>query len=253
MTQAPMNILLIRGLAREVRHWGETPDIIEERLEGARCHCLDLPGVGTESHRDSPPSVPRIVEDMRARWSPLRQQAEGDWLVFGISFGGMVAMEWAKRHPADFARVVLCNTSAFNLGHPLERLTPLAMRALVRAARADGSLARERVVLSAISNDPGRADAIAADWARIGTETPIRLRLVVQQLMAASRYRAPRRLDVPTMVLVSDNDRFVKASCSIRLAERLGVPVHHHPTAGHALAVDDSAWLADRIAVWLGR
>ena len=187
MNPPPINILLIRGLARQARHWGDTLEIIDGRIEGARCHSLDLPGVGTEAHRRSPTSVSGIVADMRSRWTALAADTEGDWLVFGISFGGMVAMEWVRRHPSDFTRAVLCNTSAMNLGHPLERLTPVALKTLFRSARAGDSLARERIVLSVISNEPDRAEAIAPEWARIGTETPMGLRLVLHQLMAASR------------------------------------------------------------------
>ena len=41
---ATTNWLLLRGLAREQRHWEDFPAILERTLPGTRVHRLDLPG-----------------------------------------------------------------------------------------------------------------------------------------------------------------------------------------------------------------
>jgi len=73
----PTNWLILRGLAREQRHWGPFVDIFEAKVPGSRVHTLDLPGVGTECQRDSPATVAGIVSDLRERLSPLREAYEG--------------------------------------------------------------------------------------------------------------------------------------------------------------------------------
>src|SRR5438552_440235 len=93
--------LLLRGLAREQRHWGRFRPELSARLPpGAEIHCLDLPGTGTEHLRGSPANIAAIAEDVRERWLGLR--GEGPWGLLAVSLGGMVAMEWCAAHPADF-------------------------------------------------------------------------------------------------------------------------------------------------------
>ena len=92
-----MNWLLLRGMTRELRHWGPFPRIFEERAPGARVLCLDLPGAGTERARPSPWSVGGIAEDVRRRWRAAAAAGEGQWAVLGISLGGMVTLEWCRR------------------------------------------------------------------------------------------------------------------------------------------------------------
>ena len=47
--------------------------------------------------------------------------------------GGMVALDWAARHPADFDRVVVLNSSTANLAWPWERMRPGAALSVCRA------------------------------------------------------------------------------------------------------------------------
>lgn len=246
-----MNILLIRGLAREARHWGRFPDRLEARIDGAKAFRLDLPGVGTEVRRRSPISVAKIVDDVRQRWLVLRAEHPEPWLLFGISFGGMVSMSWATRYPQDFSRLALCNTSAANLGLPHQRIPPSSLLGLVRSMGIKDPEARERHVLSMISNVPERYDEIAAEWAGYARDASPGRSLVLRQMLAAGRFRAPRSMPMPTLVLLSENDRFTSSHCSERLSDRLGAPVVRHPTAGHALSVDDPDWIVDRIAEWM--
>jgi pimeloyl-ACP methyl ester carboxylesterase len=246
-----INFLLLRGLAREARHWGSFPAILESRT-GAKVFTLDLPGVGTEHRRESPRAILEIAGDLRRRWLPLREANPGPWAIMGISFGGMVAMCWIVQHSADFSRAIVGNTSAANLGLPHERLRPAGMAALFRAMREKDPLRRERVVLSVISNIPeDRRELVAAEWARYAEDKPIGASTTVRQLLAASSYPAPAQLPVPALVLASYGDRFVSASCSEKLARRLRVPLEMHSTAGHTLELDEPEWVAHRIRAWV--
>jgi len=246
------NILLIRGLAREARHWGAFPQRLEEGLEEVKAFTLDLPGVGTEVHRKSPVTVPDIIADIRERWLPIRDANPGPWHLFGISFGGMVSMGWVMAHPTDFVRLTLCNTSAANLGLPHQRIRPRALAGLAQTMRIADPLEREREVLALISNVPEKYDEIAREWAEFARDASPGRSLVVRQILAAGGFRAPRSFAVPTMLLMSEQDRFTGTHCMNRLSDRLGVPTHRHPTAGHAMSVDDPDWIVARMADWMG-
>ena len=74
--------LLLRGLVRERRHWGDFPAELAAHT-GAEVLALDLPGVGTERDRPSPTRIPEIVDDLRARFAPVR--GAGPWAIFAPS------------------------------------------------------------------------------------------------------------------------------------------------------------------------
>ena len=64
---SPQRWLLLRGLAREARHWGRFTQLLSEKLT-AEVHTLDLIGVGTELGRTVPLTISGITDDLRARW-----------------------------------------------------------------------------------------------------------------------------------------------------------------------------------------
>ena len=77
-----MNWLLLRGLAREQRHWGRFPALLSAKLPGDRVFCLDLPGTGTEHRRKSPASIAAIPVGLRRACSvpvPGRSRQKTRW------------------------------------------------------------------------------------------------------------------------------------------------------------------------------
>lgn len=241
-----MSWLLLRGLVRERRHWGDFPDRLAART-GRAVHTLDLPGVGTERGRASPTTIAAIVADLRERWLPLRTP---DARLFAPSLGGMIAMAWAEAHPDDFAGVAVCNTSASDLAGPLDRFSPAALGTVARGLWKSGA-AREAEVLALVANtDAGRG--LAETFAGYSAESPIGTGVLVRQLMAATRARAPKALQTPLLVLCSEGDRLCHPKASRTLAERLGAPLVVHPTAGHDLPLDDPEWVVEQLAVWGG-
>lgn len=231
-----MNWLLLRGLVRERRHWAGFAERLAER-GGVEVRTLDLPGVGTERHRPSPTDIAGIVEDLRARFEP-----RGDWGLFAPSLGGMIALEWGRRHPRDFRRIVVCNTSARDLAPPWRRFSPRAIWTAARGVVERDLARRERRTLELVSNtEHGRGHA--ERFAGFALEAPVPKSTLFRQLWAASRARAPQRLEVPLVVMCSDGDRLCHPSASRRLAQRLGAPLVVHPDAGHDLPLDDPEWV----------
>jgi alpha-beta hydrolase superfamily lysophospholipase len=240
--------LLLRGLVRERRHWGDFPELLAAR--GGAVLALDLPGVGTERGRPSPTSIAAIVADLRERWLAARAEhpAEAPWRLFAPSLGGMIALAWAERHPEDFVGIAVCNTSAREVAGVFERFTPEAVGAMLRALVSRGA-AREAHILGLVANT-AHGRALAGPFAALAVQAPIGTDVLVRQLWAASRATVPAALTTPLLVLCSDGDRLCRPVASRRLAERLGAPLVVHPDGGHDLSVDDPAWLVERLLEW---
>lgn len=238
-----MNWLLLRGLAREQRHWGGFRGELERRVDG-RVTCLDLPGSGTEHARQSPASIAAIADDLRARFSP----GGGRFGLCAVSLGGMVAMHWCAAHPEDFAAVALINTSAADLSAPWRRMRLGVVPQVLRALAERDPARREERILRITTRLRAGLPELAREWAAFHAERPMARANVLRQLWAASRFRAPAALHVPALVISGALDPFTDPQCPRRLARHFGARFVTHPTAGHDLATDDPAWLATQVA-----
>ncbi len=247
--------VFLRGLGREQAHWHTFPARFGEALPGAMVHTLDLPGAGTEHLRMCPVAMPALTADVRDRWLPLQRSLPASrWHLLGISLGGMVAQQWAASHPNDFARVVLVNTSAADLSLPWERMSLSVLRDIVRAVgTARDDVAREKIVLGLSTRLFRDHEALAREWAEHHRARPLRRRNLVRQLLAATRFRAPARIEVPTLVLVGQGDRLAHPNCGRRLAAHYGATLREHPTAGHDLPLDDPEWVAAAVREFVQR
>ena len=101
--------VLLRGLARECRHWGRFPALLAEHMPGSQVILLDLPGNGRWNHLRSPLSVMAMAAQCRTEL-----QARGmapPYHLLAMSLGAMVAAAWATSAPHEVARMVLINTS----------------------------------------------------------------------------------------------------------------------------------------------
>ena len=247
-----MRVLMLRGLAREQRHWGAFPTAFATRMD-AQVHTMDLPGFGTESARVSPTSIQAITDDVRARFLAERPADDAPWAILAISLGGMVALDWAGRYPSDFKHVVVINTSSA-LSSPFSRFRPGNYPRIVGAVTARTPLDRERAILSFTVNRPDLdREAIARQWAVWAEERKPRHASFVRQLWAASRSRLPARVEAPVLVLASTADRLVSYTCSEKVARALGAPLALHHEGGHDLSIDAPAWILDESARFLQR
>ena len=247
---APADWFFIRGLAREGGHWGDFLERFVAGAPGARAHALDLPGFGTRARETSPASIGGIVDELQREFTRARSPDRRAYL-FAISLGGMVAAEWMKRDPEAFAAVTLVNSSYRGWSPLFRRLTPEAAMRLVGIVSRRNALARERAVLSMVSNRPELRERTAKQWAAIDRERPARPENFIRQLWAASRFQAPAHAPgTPILVLSSARDRMVHPSCSKEIARRWNLPLRSHPTAGHDLPLDDADWTIEQTLEW---
>jgi len=243
--------VLLRGWAREARHWGGFPDALQQALPaGDRVLAIDLPGNGARHAQKSPTRVADAVQAVRRE---LQQQGDtGPYAVVALSLGGMVSLQWAALHPTELSACVLINSSARGLAPLWRRLRPSSYPALLAILRPGlASAGREARILALTSNVRQGDRALAVAWGRYADEHPVSRRNAMRQLLAAARFRLPQsRPAVPMLVLASARDGLVSPSCSRALALRWGLPLHVHPEAGHDLPLDDPQWVIRQILEW---
>ncbi|MGX1806181.1 alpha/beta fold hydrolase [Nocardia sp. NPDC055321] len=239
------NWLLLRGLTRDSRHWGDFPDELAARL-GVRVLTIDPPGFGTQNGRISPRTISAITDDIRGRFDP----GADHWSLLGISLGGMMAMDWARRYPRDFRRCVVVNTGAPALLRPHQLRTGLV--SLVAGKQFRTMPAHEAAALALTSNRPRtELTELAATWARYQREAAPRTASALSQLTAAATFQLPEHITPPLLVLASRGDRLIDYRVAERIAARLDAPLRLHPDAGHDLPLDDGPWVCEQIADWV--
>lgn len=246
--------ILLRGLTREARHWGELPAAL--RRSGALCDddrltMLDLPGNGNHAGRRSPATVAQIMSHLRT--DAALAGLHPPYRLLAMSLGGMVATAWAQQHADEVERLVLINTSMRPFGALHQRLRPGAWPAVLGLMRSwhDGSRCEAIIHRLTCANTDAR-EADLARWAAIRADAPVTRANALRQLLAAARFRAgtvPPRC--ATLLLSSAADRLVSPACSARLAAAWSVPHRVHPWAGHDLPHDDPQWLARQVAGWM--
>jgi len=262
--------ILLRGLAREARHWGEFPELLKKEVQAlsgeaggsAQIDCVDLPGVGRYSEMRSPLSIAGLAEfarekmvELRRRRRDERQSPAARTYLIAQSLGGMVASHWIHEWPRDFDGCVLINTSFRGYSPIHQRLRFGSLRHLANILRCYGNAAEcERHVLRMVSNRPELYDEIAREWGAVLENRPVTPENFVRQLIAAALFQAPKRApEIPVLVLNSAADRMVHPSCSKEIARRWHAEFRQHPSAGHDIPLDDGSWVAREIASWVKR
>lgn len=247
-----MNLLLLRGLAREQRHWGLFPEVLQKECPKFKVHRLDLPGIGTESERPSPGSTLGIAKDLRERFLKLKSESSGPWACVSISLGSMVAMDWCARYLEDFQALIVMNTSAANVSPPWQRLQFRILPKMIMASQHADPVQKERLILQCTTqmlND--EQEVYAQKWAALQMPRAQLVRTVSSQLRAAILFRLPSELKLPTLVMVSRQDQLTNPRCGQAIAKKLNLPLVQHPLAGHDLPLDDAKWTAREIFKFL--
>ncbi len=241
--------VLIRGLTREAAHWGEFPKQLTDVLPETRVIAVDLPGAGRLHRRSSPLRILDMIPPCLDQLHEL--QAAPPYVLVGLSLGGMVAAAWASSRPEELAGCVLVNSSMRPFSPLRSRLRPSHWPALLDLMVSADGLQAERAILRLTSSRPEHHLPVLANWAAIRRLRPVSNFNAMRQLLAAARYRfdGPAPL-VPTLIVSSCNDQLVDPVCSDALARQWGSEQLIHPDAGHDLPLDDSPWLAGRLAEW---
>jgi pimeloyl-ACP methyl ester carboxylesterase len=243
--------ILLRGLTRESRHWGDFPRHLGEVLGGAPVVCLDLPGNGRRNRLVSPHRVEAMADFCHAELGNLGVAAP--CRVLAMSLGAMVAVAWAQRHPNDVAAAVLVSTSLRPFSPIHQRLRPANYPRLLRllCGRPDDR-ALETAILAMTTRQVPEPQAVVEQWLLWRRENPVSPRNALRQLMAAARYPAPLHSPIDRLLLLAGaGDTLVDSRCSKTLAGQWQANLAIHPAAGHDLPLDDESWVLTRIQEWL--
>lgn len=245
--------ILLRGLTREIAHWGGLVAGLQHALPHDRVLALDLPGNGQLHRAHSPASVPAMVQACRRALA--ERGATPPYHLLAMSLGAMVAIEWARVAPGDIAGCVLVNTSVRPFSPFYHRLRPRNYVPLLRLVLRGGAPREvEDAVLRMTSHNTVARQQALSDWAAVRTLRPVSAANALRQVVAAARYRAPLAAPVDHMLLLaSDQDGLVDSRCSQAIARAWNVPLVCHPWAGHDVVLDDPQWVIAQVARWGGQ
>ena len=243
--------VLLRGLMRESRHWGQFPVLFQKAMDGQAVVTLDFPGNGCLHAQTSATCVADMVDHARTQLKQLGYVPP--YHLLAISLGAMVAVAWSERYPAELEKMVLINTSLAPYNPFYHRLRPGNYLALTRLFYCC-TTRRESLILK-LTSTRSRAEnlkPILAQWIAYADECPITRANILRQLKAALTYRAsPNTPPIPVLLLAGQQDQLVNVKCSLTLAQRWGCAIKLHPTAGHDLPLDDGVWVTHQVKDWI--
>lgn len=246
--------VLLRGLMREARHWGEFPQLFQEAIGADNIVTLDFPGNGSLHAQTSATTVAAMAGHCRGELRRLGHPPP--YNVLALSLGAMVAVAWSELYPEELASMVLINTSLAPCNPFYHRLRPANYFSVVRFLLDGSAVRREKLILnltSAIKNRSGQRQAILERWVAYARECPVARANMLRQLWAAMRYRAaPVLPPMPVLLLAGARDQLVNAKCSLKLAQHWQCAIRVHPEAGHDLPLDDGAWVTLQVRDWMG-
>lgn len=245
-------LILLRGLTREQRHWGELVPKLTEKLPNPVL-CFDFAGAGELYQQRSPTTISGLRQSVRSQWLQHKSAQKSTRVhLVALSLGGMLATDWALAYPDEVASVTLINSSARPLAPFYQRLRwqqYAAIASLFWLSAAN----REQRILQLTSARAYQNPAIVANWQRWQQQKPVSMANALRQLLAASRFKLLQPLQCPTLVLSSQADQLVNPQCSVALASFLQAPHQQHRWAGHDIALDDPNWLAAHIAAFVSK
>ncbi len=243
--------ILLRGLTRESRHWGDFPERFRASIDDANIICVDLPGNGSLHAMRSPCDVQEMAAYCRSELA--RQGLKAPYNVLAMSLGAMVATAWAENHPDEIASCVLINTSMRPFSAFHQRLRPGNYAALLRLVLPGGSdYEWEQTILRITSRRATENANVIGRWVAWRREFLVSRRNAIRQLIAAARFRAPMvKPATRVLILTSKCDALVDTRCSQALAAAWNCSIAEHPSAGHDIPLDDGAWVIRQIMEWL--
>lgn len=246
--------VLLRGLMREKRHWGEFPGVFLDALGAANIVTLDFPGNGSLHAQTSATSVEAMAHHCRAQLQQLG--CAPPYRVLALSLGAMVAVAWSELYPHELERMVLINTSLAPYSPFHHRLRPSNYHAVIRFLLPGSAAMRESLILKLTStqkNRPEDRQAILDKWIAYAQECPITRANMLRQLKSAICFRAaPTPPSVPVLLLAGQQDQLVNVKCTLKLAQHWHCAIRVHPSAGHDLPLDDGEWVARQVRDWVG-
>lgn len=238
-------LLLCNGLGASLELW----EPLRRHLDDYPTIAFDAPGVGGSDTPCYPPRLRDIAGTVAALLDELGLERVD---VLGVSWGGALAQELARRHTARVRRLVLAATTPGLIAVPGD---PWALAVLATPLRYWSRSYYERVapVLygGEILRDPGLLRR--QGWLRFTHQ--VSLRGYTWQLLAPRRWTSLpwlHRLPQPTLVLAGDADPIIPLANARLLAARIpDATLDVVPGGGHLFLLTRAEELAPTLVSFL--
>jgi len=217
----------------------------------AECRCIAIDFRGFGASKLCPPfTVDRYSDDVAAVLDSLQIERA---VVVGLSMGGYVAFAMWRRHRARIRALVLCDTRASADNEE----TAERRRALIDTARTQGATAVANAQISGLmgkSSRDKRPDIYDA-MHRMMAQTPVEGIVGGLYALLGRPDSTPtlETIDVPTLVVVGDEDVITPPKEARRLAEGIaGSRLEVLHGAGHLSNVERPAAFNTVVSEFLG-
>ncbi len=235
-------IVLVRGLARSHRYF---EPIVPYLARYFRVILFDNRGSGRSDRPAGPYSSDQMADDVVAVMDAAG--ARSAWIL-GMSLGGMIALDTARRHPRRVSGLVLGSCTARGRGYPTRvPLWPkllLAISALL--PRSMGRRVQAFVTLS---------DAFMDRWDLLAAEDAPRIRDLLAHLGAIRSHDSVpylAQITAPTLVMAGRDDRLVPPDNSRYLASEMpNAELEIVADCGHNIETEQLGWMARRVLVFV--
>jgi pimeloyl-ACP methyl ester carboxylesterase len=221
-------VVFLHGYPLRHDMWGPQ---LEDLSTDFRVALLDLPGYGLAHDWPVPETLSGFAESVH---ESLIQNVGGPSVVVGHSFGGYIALELFRNHPADFAGLVLTNTRS-------EPDTPETREKRLATVRRLGdpsqSLDAEATARTLVAPSTWQSGSPVVEQVRAMIQAASSRTVIATLKAIAARPDLTPVLPgirVPTLVIWGDQDQLIPPSQTQSMVSRIpGSSGAGIPAAGH--------------------
>jgi len=240
------SIILLRGLGRDARHWGEFPKKLAAMLPSYKICTIDLPGTGEYYDIKSPLSVNKMTEFLHKE-SVKKGYILKDTYIIGLSLGGMVATQWALNYPNSIKKIILVNSSFSNFSRFYNRLSASVYWDFIKMFFMSPEQ-REVCVLKIVSSNKDQYKEVSQNWKHLWKEKPFKVSTIIRQLVAASLFSLKKLPKQKVLFLASKKDNLVSPVCYKDVESKTPWTVIYNENTGHEMPMDDPDWVINKIS-----
>ena len=237
-----MTVLFVHGIGAGK----ETFEEVVPLVPGSKA--LDMPGWGEEPW-GGPASFPALADWLAGKID----ETGGPAVIFGHSFGGMLALETALTHPGKVRAFVACATSpAFGGRDPsfAEQFLAARLKPLDEGMSMAELARRSSEQMAGAGVSPERMERFAASMGRLDEKV---YRDVVRCLTTFNRRDDLEKVSQPVLCLAADADETAPAKTMEKMAAKLSKGEFQVLPGGHLLPVQSPEATAEAVNAFLAR